>query len=89
MDWVVGLVGVQLDEFGYSSGFTNFAEFLEVGFEALRLRKGHRVGFGVGVMEHCYPQDVRKWIGINGGWVVSVMARIHGNMDSAILVLAV
>ncbi len=74
MDWVVGLVGVQLSEFGYGSNFTNFAEFFEASLEAVRLHKRHRAGFGVGVMEHCYPQGVRKWIGINGGWVVVVMA---------------
>ncbi len=74
VDWVVGHVGVQLGEFGYGGGFTNFAKFLEAGFEAVRLCKSHRTGFRVGVMEHCYPQDVRKWIRINGGWVVGVVA---------------
>jgi hypothetical protein len=76
---------VELSEFSHGSLLSNFAKFLESGFEAVQLGKGGTNNVGVGIMKHCHAQDVHERICVDRGWVIIVGACIDCDMHGAIL----
>jgi hypothetical protein len=86
MDGVICCVDVQLDEFGDGSFFSDFPEFLESGFETVRLRKGGTKAIGVRIVKQCYTQKVHGWIWVDRGWVVIVVTCVDTDVYGAVLV---
>jgi hypothetical protein len=89
VDRMVGCVVMELSEFSHGSLLSNYAEFLEPGFETVGLGKGSTNNFGVRIMKHCHTHDVHVRIWVDRGWVIIVMACANHDMHGAILICPV
>jgi hypothetical protein len=86
---MVGYVVVELSEFSHGSLLSNFAKFLEPGFETVGLVKGGTNNVGVEIMKRCHAQDVHVRIWVDRGYVIIIVACADHDMHGAILVCPV
>jgi hypothetical protein len=86
MNGMVGCVVVELSQLSHGSLFTNFAKFLEPGFETVGLGKGSTNDVWVGIMKHCYAQDMHVRILVDRRWVIIVVVHADHDMQGAVLI---
>ncbi len=77
---------LELSELCHCSLLTNFTKFLEPGVETVGLGEGSTNNVWVGIMKHCYTQDVHVMIRVNRRWVIVVVARTDRDMHGAVLI---
>jgi hypothetical protein len=83
---MVGYVVMEMSELCHGGLLTNFSKFCKPGFETVVLGKGGTNNVWVGIMKHCYTQDVHVRIRVDRGWAIIVVARANRDMHNAILI---
>ncbi len=83
---MVGCLGVDLSKLCHGGLLFNYTKFLEPGVETVGLGKSGTNNVRVGIMNHCYAQDVRVRIWVDRGWVIVVVACTNCDMHSAVLI---
>ncbi len=61
-------------------------KFLGPGFETVGLGEGSTNNVWVGIMKHCYAQDVHVSTRVDRRWVIVVVARADRDMHGAVLI---
>ncbi len=88
-DGVVYFEVMELVELGSGSPLAGLTKFLDACLKAVCLHKCNGLSLGVGIMDESTPKDMYKWVGVDRQRVVGVVAKVGGDVNSTILVVAV
>ncbi len=86
---VVYLVVIELGELGNGSRLAGLTKFLDAHLNATCLCKCNGSSLRVGVMDESGPEDVHEWVKVDRQGVVGIVARVGGDVNSSVLVVAV